>query len=265
MRSPILLAFLSFILLNSSYALGYTIRKLCQHLDRTITFDDSESASRAFYSNFIPISPNNSYSLTNNGLELYLYKPEGRVITSDGVNDKQGSGSTINSTFAFNYGKVTFEVESPTVDGVIVAGIMIGDGSDDEVDIEFVCAEPTSWQTNVFVSDPRSPKPLYGVFSSKEKVDNITFLHSYSIEVTPERILWSLDGEVIRTLAKDQCTRNGFSHYPTHSMRLQLGIWDASKPAGTAKWAGGPIDWSKAPEKIMATIKSVAVDSECGP
>ncbi|KAF7370643.1 Glycoside hydrolase family 16 protein [Mycena sanguinolenta] len=259
MRGSIFLSFLTFIILDLSHALKHTTRETCQRLDR-ITFDDSDSASRAFYSNFIPISPDNSYALTSNGLELYLYKPEGRVTTSDGVNDQLANGATINSTFIFDYGKVTFEVESPTIHGVIVAGIMIGDESEDEIDIEHVCAEPKSWQTNVFVPGPRDPQPLYNTFSSKETVDSITFLHSYSIEVTPENILWSLDGRVVRALPKDQCTRNGFSHYPTHTMRLQLGIWDASKPAGTAKWAGGPIDWDNAPDKITATFKSVAVE-----
>lgn len=43
-------------------------------------------------------------------------------------------------------------------------------------------------------------------------------------------------------------------------MRLQMGIWDASYPAGTAKWAGGPVDWSSAPERITAIVKSVTVE-----
>ncbi|KAJ7876789.1 concanavalin A-like lectin/glucanase [Mycena leptocephala] len=238
---------------------GSCTRATCQPF--SITFD--QSASPGFYSHFIPISPEDSYALTDNGLEMYLHKPQGRVTTSDGVNDQIGNGATINSTTTLVNGKVTFGVQvSSPVAGVIVAGIIIGDESSDEVDIEFICAEPSSWQTNIFVSDPRESRPEYGVFNSKEPVDSITNLHTYSIDVNRERISWSLDGRVVRTLARDQCTRNNFSHYPTHSMRLQLGIWDASSPKGTAVWAKGPIDWTHAPDKITATIKSVTV--ECG-
>ncbi|KAJ7180633.1 glycoside hydrolase family 16 protein [Mycena filopes] len=225
-----------------------------------ITFE--QSTSPAFYSNFVPISPEGSYDLTANGLELYLDKPDGPVTTSKdkGVNDKVGNGATINSTFVLSSGKATFEVSSPTISGVIVAGILIGDTSCDELDIEFVCGEPTSWQTNLFVCDPRDSAPEYGVFSEKQTVDSIAKVHAYSIEVTADNIYWSLDGKVVRTLAKDKCTRNNFSHYPTHTMRLQLGIWDASGSPGTAKWARGPIDWSRAPDRITATFKSVTVE-----
>ncbi|KAJ6581445.1 glycoside hydrolase [Mycena capillaripes] len=253
MHISITLAFFWLLYITSSYASEHST---CRPLD--ITFDESSSPS--FDSHFVPISPADSYSLTSNGLELYLYKPNGHVTTSAGVNDKMGNGATINSTFTLYTGKVTVQVASPTVAGVVVAWIWIGDDSSDEIDVELICGEPTSWQTNLFVQDPRESGPEYGVFNSKEKVNSITELHAYSIEMDPEKISWSLDGRVVRTLAKDQCTRNNFSHYPTHSMRLQLGIWDASSSAGTAKWAKGPIDWDRAPEKITAIFKSVTVE-----
>ncbi|KAJ7043573.1 hypothetical protein C8F04DRAFT_944046, partial [Mycena alexandri] len=49
-------------------------------------------------------------------------------------------------------------------------------------------------------------------------------------------------------------------HYPTHTMRLQLGIWDARGFPGTAKWAKGPIDRSRAPDRITATFRGVRVE-----
>ncbi|KAJ7765378.1 glycoside hydrolase [Mycena maculata] len=223
------------------------------------TFDAS-----SFNSHFVPISPEGSYALTNNGLEMYLYKPNGRVTTSAGVNDETGEGATINSTCTLCSGSVTYEIQvlPPLCAGVVVAGILIGDWeSDDEIDIEILTARPNSWQTNVFVTDPQNPDPQYGVWSSKEEVQSITDFHSYTIDVNPQRINWSLDGEVVRTLARGECNKNGFDRYPTHPMRLQMGIWDASNPAGTAKWAGGPVDWSCVPDggRITAVVKSVTV------
>ncbi|KAJ6610234.1 glycoside hydrolase family 16 protein [Mycena sp. CBHHK59/15] len=194
---------------------------------------------------FIPISPEGSYSLTSSGLELYLHKPEGPVTTATGVNDKIGNGATINSTFVLFNGKVTIQASSPTISGVVVASILIGDSSSDEVDIEFICGEPTKWQTNLFVPDPRDTQPAYGVFSSKEDVDSITKTHSYSIDFNRERIAWALTG---RSSGRWR--------------RTNLGIWDASAAAGTAEWARGPVDWTHAPDKITAVIRSVTVECE---
>ncbi|CAK5274035.1 unnamed protein product, partial [Mycena citricolor] len=110
---------------------------------------------------------------------------------------------TINSTFSIFNGKVTFLVEAPTISGVIVAGILIGDsGSSDEIDVELICGDPDTWQTNLFVADPRDSKPEYGVFSSKEAVDNINDVHAYSIEMSPDAVHWSLDGHAVRTLKR---------------------------------------------------------------
>ena len=53
---------------------------------------------------------------------------------------------------------------------------------------------------------------------------------------------------------------NGTMHYPSHAARVQLGIWDASNPAGTSEWARGPIDWKAAPKRISATFKSVTIE-----
>ncbi|KAJ7449671.1 concanavalin A-like lectin/glucanase domain-containing protein [Mycena latifolia] len=258
MHIPTLLAFTFIFWANFCNAAEHSPRDTrCQPLN--MMFSD-KSASPSFNSRFTPISPERSYALTDKGLEMYLYKPNGPVTASAGVNDKLGDGATINSSFTLSAGKVTFQMAAPTIAGVIVAGILIGDPSLDEIDIEIVCGETDSWQTNIFVPDPRVTRPEYGVFSSKESVDSIADLHSYSIDVNTDRIAWSLDGHIVRTLTKDQCTRNGFLHYPTHPMRIQLGIWDSSSPAGTAEWGRGPIDWTRAPDKITATVKSVTVE-----
>ncbi len=73
------------------------IRDTCQAYHATC--DGSESAAETFNSHCIPISPDNSYALTDKGLEIYLHKPDGRVQSSNGVNDRLGNGATINSTF----------------------------------------------------------------------------------------------------------------------------------------------------------------------
>ncbi|KAF9052257.1 glycoside hydrolase [Hymenopellis radicata] len=210
---------------------------------------------------FTPLSPPNSYSTTGRVLELYLRKPDGPVKMTDGTNDKLGQGATLNSTFVFGYGKVSFEVSAPTIAGVITAFIMIN-SSQDEIDVELLGGDPSHWQTNMFAPPSPDAAPEYGTFSSIENVNNIEETHTYAIDWNSVRIEWSLDGRVVRTLMKEQTRRNGKYTYPTHEMRMQLGIWDGSGAKGTAAWAKGPIDWRDTPEKIIAVVRSVSL--ECG-
>jgi hypothetical protein len=60
--------------------------------------------------------------------------------------------------------------------------------------------------------------------------------------------------------SSEHTRKNGALHYPSHPARVQLGIWDASTPVGTAEWAKGPIDWDKAPNMMTAIIRSVEVE-----
>jgi beta-glucanase (GH16 family) len=207
-----------------------------------------------------------------------------------------------------SYGKVTYEVSSPLVAGVVTAVILIGSygrcfnscppsshneiaDERDEIDVELLGGDPSHWQANVFAPSPEDKQPLWGVFSSIEDVsagkssdDSISNFHKYSIDWSADRIVWGVDGTSVRTISKgkldagmlklatpgslwacwsrssEQTRKNGALHYPSHPARVQLGIWDASAPVGTAQWAKGPIDWEKAPERMTAVVKSVAVE-----
>ena len=75
---------------------------------------------------FLALSPPGSYSTAQHGLQLYLTKPPGKVTATDGVNNVVGAGATVNSTFAFLYGRVTYTLSAPTVAGVVTAAILIG-------------------------------------------------------------------------------------------------------------------------------------------
>lgn len=75
----------------------------------------------------------------------------------------------------------------------------------DEMDIELLGGDRTHWQTNMFAPSPKDTQPLWGVFSSVEDVPrggSVSEFHSYSIDWSPERIVWGVDGESVRTLRK---------------------------------------------------------------
>ncbi|TBU30083.1 glycoside hydrolase [Dichomitus squalens] len=224
---------------------------------------DSSTNYPDFERDFSPLDGPHSYQLGSGGLSLFLDKPDGRITTKDGTNNKVAEGSTLNSTFTVLYGKVTYTFSGPAVPGVVTAAILIALESD-EIDIELVGGRPTQWQTNTFAPAPGENKPLYSTFSSLEDYPHghktVAESHAYTIDWNPERIVWSVDGSEVRTLRADDTRKNGSLHYPSHPARLQFGIWDASAPAGTSEWARGPIDWEKYPERMSAVFESIEVE-----
>ncbi|KAI0046721.1 glycoside hydrolase family 16 protein [Auriscalpium vulgare] len=243
----------------------YTSRTAGNCMPLHTNFSPGSVASRSSApgsSPFIAVSPEGSYSTTDGGLKLFLQRPSGKITTDGGVNDKVAEGATINSTFTMLYGKLTVEVSGSTVSGIVSAAILIAE-EHDEIDVELVGGDQTNWQTNVYAPSPSDKEPLWGVFGEIENLPargSIADMHQYTIDWSAERIVWSVDGRVVRTLRPEDTRKNGTLHYPSHPSRVQLGIWDASSPQGTAEWANGPVNWERAPERMSAVVRSVTVE-----
>lgn len=238
----------------------------CQPLKTS--FSDASSVAANLSASFVAVSPEESYQVGKNGLELLLKGPDGNVISEGGVNDELGTGATVNSTFFLLYGVVTFEIAAPPVPGIVTAAILLSNATD-EIDIEILGADVTHWQTNMFAppsgtNNSTPAQPMYNVFSSVEGIGanhtDITKTHSYFINWTSTQIDWGVDGQVVRTLKKVDTEKNGVFYFPSHPARIQIGIWDASSPLGTCQWAKGPVNWAQAPGIMNATVKSVTVE-----
>jgi len=237
----------------------------CQPFHSTFSAAEISPPSLFYQPPFVPVSPPQSYAVDNDGLQLFMDKPKGNVKTKNGVNSVVAEGATVNSTFAFSHAVVSMEVVAPEVAGSVTAAILIAAARDshDEIDVELLGGDPSHWQTNVFTMSPQDKEPLYGIFGGIErypKKSTISKAHNYTIDWNTDRIIWSVDGDEVRTLKKDETRVNGTYHYPTHPLRIQLGIWDASNPIGTSEWARGPINWDTAPARMTAVFKSVTVE-----
>ena len=79
-----------------------------------------------FERSFAPLDAPGSYQLSAKGLNLFLDKPSGKIVTNDNVNNKVAEGSTFNSTFTVLYGRVTYNFSGPEVPGVVSAAILLG-------------------------------------------------------------------------------------------------------------------------------------------
>ncbi|KAJ3801762.1 concanavalin A-like lectin/glucanase [Lentinula aff. detonsa] len=271
----------------------------CQPFYTTFSDPSTVADSNSDPSNspFVALSPPETYAITSNGLEMYLQRPKGEVHSANGMNDNLGEAATINSTF---WMWVSFHVSNLARDFLPwrarlvvrharkfflgVTHIMrysflyltIGQGqrkvqvSDgelhlDEIDVELVGSGSARWQTNIFKPSKADPEPHYGHFDTKEQYPqnpSYTSFHKYSISWDSEKIVWGVDGQDARTMRKEDTYINGVPHFPgeSDSLRLQLGIWDGSGAEGTSTWAGGPVNWDTAPQKIVATVRSVSVE-----
>ncbi|KAI8388635.1 concanavalin A-like lectin/glucanase domain-containing protein [Radiomyces spectabilis] len=204
-----------------------------------------------------------NWKVTSEGLKLVLAPPEEyvRLKDSEGLpyNKYAGSGATFNSTDYMQFGKFSATVKSAPVGGAITAIILIGDNGD-EIDYEMLGGDPNHVQTNYFYGDDI----VYGVNGDIHKVPkDITenFL-TYTVTWSPSKIEWSINGKTVRVKKQTETCSKGECKYPTHPMRIQVGLWDGSFQPGTAEWAAGPINWDKAPE-IAAYIKNIEI--ECDP
>ncbi|KAI9617587.1 hypothetical protein H4Q26_012885 [Puccinia striiformis f. sp. tritici PST-130] len=84
--------------------------------------------------------------IAGGGVNLALNPPKGPVSLSADkkTNDKLGDGSTLNSTYSFLYGKVSLTVAASDVPGAVVALVLFGTTTADEIDIEILGGDPTT-------------------------------------------------------------------------------------------------------------------------
>ncbi|PHZ13065.1 concanavalin A-like lectin/glucanase [Rhizopus microsporus ATCC 52813] len=204
------------------------------------------------------------WSFTSQGLKMDLIPPEDPQPSKDkseGGLPYNKNTSPSSPSFQYKdlvqYGRITFELKTAKAAGAITAAILMAPGKD-EIDFEMLGGEPDKVQTNYFYGK----NIVYGVNGGNHDVeDTTTGFHKYTIDWNAERIIYLFDGKVIRTVERKSTCKRAVCEYPTEASHVQVGIWDASKPASTAEWAKGPIDWKKYKSKpISAIIKSVKIE-----
>lgn len=171
-------------------------------------------------------------------------------------------GTLLASTHYVWYGKTTAKFSTAAGAGVVTAFILLGD-SKDEIDFEFVGVELGSAQTNFYSQGVTNCKQLCDCIlerllmgPSDNNGGNTTGLsdvhantHEYEIDWTPDTITWSIDGNQVRTLNREDtwnATANRY-FYPQTPSRVQLSLWPGGLPSngqGTIEWAGGLVQWN---------------------
>ncbi|CAO3634882.1 unnamed protein product [Cunninghamella blakesleeana] len=201
------------------------------------------------------------YEAEGNGAKLNLIKPESYEEKLDPAEDFHfntaiGDGPTFTYKYQLQYGRISARVQPPKANGAVTAFIFKSK-TKDEIDFELVQG-PDDAQTNYFWrGDART-----GLHGEHDKIDTTSRTRTYTIEWTPDYMAWFIDGKKIREVTEIETKKGKTSQYPSTLSEVQLGLWDGSEAAGTAKWAQGPIDWEKHDE-VFARVENVKV--ECYP
>ncbi|CRK21041.1 hypothetical protein BN1708_003390 [Verticillium longisporum] len=125
----------------------------------------------------------------------------------------------------------------------IVTSIVLQSKDLDEIDWEWTGGDNANVQTNYFSKGDTTTYDRGG----KHAVANpLSQFHKYGIVWNQNKINWTIDGAVVRTLNAADVGEK----YPQTPMQIKIGTWPAGNkntPKGTVEWAGGYSDYEKAP------------------
>ncbi|KAF2135013.1 glycoside hydrolase family 16 protein [Dothidotthia symphoricarpi CBS 119687] len=155
---------------------------------------------------------------------------------------KTGDAPTLTSKWYIMFGKVEVSMKAAPGAGIVSSFVLQSDTLD-EIDWEWLGADPDEVQSNYF---GKGQTTSYNRGAFHADTGSQTTYKMYTIEWTPEQIVWQIDGKTVRTLEP----ANAENQYPQSPMQIKLGAWsggDSANPAGTISWARGPTDYSKGP------------------
>ncbi|KAI1333889.1 concanavalin A-like lectin/glucanase domain-containing protein [Xylariaceae sp. FL0016] len=157
------------------------------------------------------------------------------------------------TNFYIFYGRVDVEMQVAPGTGIISSSVLMSDDFD-EIDWEMsgnnfnlAAQYPGGVVQNNYFSKGITGAYDRGAYEPCPKPQ--TTFHTYSVDWTPSKLDWLIDGKVMRTFlaAKADSTTH---QYPQTPSKIQLGIWAGGDPGentGTIHWAGGITNISAAP------------------
>ena len=152
------------------------------------------------------------------------------------------------------FGHVDFVIKAAPGVGVVSSAVLLSDCLD-EIDWEWLGGDNTQVQSNYFGKGLTVTGYNRGAFHGA--ANNHDSFSTYSIDWTAEKIVWSINGNVVRVVEASQAEAG---QYPQTPMQVKVGSWAGGDPAnapGTIQWAGGPIDYSSGPYTMY--LKAISV------
>ncbi|KAL8403828.1 hypothetical protein RB594_008902 [Gaeumannomyces avenae] len=198
------------------------------------------------------------------GLTDYWRTSSGSNIT----HDDRGAGlqyvnrhdaPQLETDFYIWYGRVDFDLQAAPGRGVITSAALKPDhgegvhwgwsGNDFGQDEGIVQTDVR----NGGVTGGTDPR-IWGVVDNPQGS-----VHTYSIDWTPERIDWLIDGHLVNTRLAADAEKDG-DPFPQAPSRVQFGVWAGGDPSNgrdVVDWAGGQTDTQGGP--YTACLRNVSV------
>ncbi|KAF2012253.1 glycoside hydrolase family 16 protein [Aaosphaeria arxii CBS 175.79] len=184
------------------------------------------------------------------------FTPQGNIAySSDGASftvAKSGDAPQVTSKWYIMFGKVEVVLKSAPGAGIVSSFVMQSDTLD-EIDWEWLGADNAQVQTNYF---GKGQTTTYNRGAFHADPNNQNDWKTYTVEWTANQIVWSINGNVVRTLEP----ANADNQYPQTPMQIKIGAWsggDSANAPGTIEWARGPTDYSQGPFSMH--VKSLMV------
>ncbi|KAI3319287.1 concanavalin A-like lectin/glucanase domain-containing protein [Xylariaceae sp. AK1471] len=207
----------------------------------------------SYYMDFTQASPDNiqkDWSTSNYATITYNTKGKnGAEFTYS----KRYDAPQLFTNFYIFFGRVDVEMQVAPGTGIISSSVLMSDDFD-EIDWEMSGNNfnLAAQYPNGVVQNNYFSKGITGAYDRGQWVpctNPQTTFHTYSVDWTPSKLDWILDGKVIRTFlaANADSTTHQFPQTPA---KIQLGMWAGGDPGenkGTQVWAGGITNLSAAP------------------
>lgn len=184
------------------------------------------------------------------GTTLTYDKQKGAVFSIS----KPGQAPTITSKKYIFFGRVEVECLASSGTGIVTSSVLQSDDLD-EIDWEWLGGDAAQVQTNYF---SKGDTTTYDRGGYSPVANPQTAWHTYTIDWTPEKVDWIIDGKVVRTLT--YAAAKGGASFPQTPMQIKLGTWVGGAkgaPKGTVEWAGGYANFAQAP--FVGYYKSIKI------
>ncbi|KAL4899334.1 concanavalin A-like lectin/glucanase domain-containing protein [Aspergillus multicolor] len=170
----------------------------CNPLEKSCPLDTSSAASTMNY-NFTQTSALAEWTTTSGSVNLGFGGAEFTI-------NSEGDSPTIETSYYIFFGEISVHVlESDDLD---------------EVDWEVLGGYSTQLQTDYF---GKGDSGSYGRWTWEPVSEPQTTFHARKLTWSTEQLVWSIDGETVRTLAYGDAVDS--TRYPQTAMRVRLGIW----------------------------------------
>ncbi|KAK3906672.1 concanavalin A-like lectin/glucanase domain-containing protein [Staphylotrichum tortipilum] len=192
---------------------------------------------------------------TQGGVNSFVASGGTPTYGSDGVSftvARGGDAPQLTSVFYIMFGRVEVTMKAAPGAGIVSSLVLLSDALD-EIDMEWLGGDSSEVQTNYF-SKGQTTSYNRGQFNPAP--NNQAAWTTYTIDWTPDRIVWYVGGTVVRTLN----FADAAGQYPQTPMQVKFGAWsggDPSNPPGTIEWARGPTDYSRGPFSML--VRSAVV------